>query len=74
AKQGITLALTPEAKKHVAMAGFTPRYGVRPLKGAIRNLLRRPISRMIVSGQLPKGSTLTITAETADKPEEWVVS
>jgi hypothetical protein len=29
---------------------------------------------MIVSGQLPKGSTLTITAETADKPEEWVVS
>jgi ATP-dependent Clp protease ATP-binding subunit ClpB len=74
AKQGITLALTPEAKKHVAMAGFTPRYGVRPLKGAIRNLLRRPISRMIVSGQLPKGSTLTITAETAEKPEEWVVS
>ncbi|NIJ51160.1 ATP-dependent Clp protease ATP-binding subunit [Dyadobacter arcticus] len=60
-KQGITLELTPEARKHIAMQGFTPRYGVRPLKGVIRNMLRRPISRMIISGEVEKGSVIRLS-------------
>ncbi|MCF2490490.1 ATP-dependent Clp protease ATP-binding subunit [Dyadobacter sp. CY347] len=64
-KQGITLQLTPEARKHIAMQGFTPRYGVRPLKGVIRNLLRRPISRMIVSGEVEKGSVIELSLNDA---------
>jgi ATP-dependent Clp protease ATP-binding subunit ClpA len=60
-KQGITLTISPEAKQYLALAGFTPRYGVRPLKGVIRNQLRRPISRMIISGQAPKGTTITLS-------------
>ncbi|MNY64807.1 Chaperone protein ClpB [compost metagenome] len=59
-KQGISLNLTPEARKNIAMQGFTPRYGVRPLKGVIRNLLRRPVSRMIISGEAGKGSVIEI--------------
>jgi ATP-dependent Clp protease ATP-binding subunit ClpA len=60
-KQGITLELTPEARMHIAMQGFTPKYGVRPLKGVIRNLLRRPISRMIISGDAGKGSVIRLS-------------
>ncbi|TLU97998.1 ATP-dependent Clp protease ATP-binding subunit [Dyadobacter luticola] len=60
-KQGIILELTPEARKHIAMQGFTPRYGVRPLKGVIRNMLRRPISRMIISGEVEKGSVIRLS-------------
>ncbi|MCE6988898.1 ATP-dependent Clp protease ATP-binding subunit [Dyadobacter sp. CY323] len=60
-KQGIALELTPEARKHIAMQGFTPRYGVRPLKGVIRNMLRRPISRMIISGEAEKGSVIRLS-------------
>lgn len=59
-KQGIILEITPEAKKTMALIGFTPKYGARPIKGNIRNQLRRPISRMIISGELSKGSTLKI--------------
>ncbi len=59
-KQGITLEITPEAKKAMALIGFTPKYGARPIKGNIRNQLRRPISRMIISGELVKGSVLKI--------------
>lgn len=59
-KQGITLQMTDEARKHIAMQGFTPRYGVRPLKGVIRNLLRRPVSRMIISGEVGKGSVIEL--------------
>lgn len=59
-KQGITLTITPEAKKHLALTGFTPKYGARQIKGVIRNQLRRPISRKIVSGELVKGNTISL--------------
>jgi ATP-dependent Clp protease ATP-binding subunit ClpB len=80
-KQGIALELTPEARKHIAMQGFTPRYGVRPLKGVIRNMLRRPISRMIISGDLEKGSVVALSLDDqnevvwkTEKPEKEAVS
>ncbi len=60
-KQGIALNITDEAKQKLALSGFTPRYGVRPLKGVIRNQLRRPISRMIISGQAIKGSIVNLS-------------
>jgi ATP-dependent Clp protease ATP-binding subunit ClpB len=59
-KQGITLDLTPEARRHLALSEFTPQYGARQLKGVIRNQLRRPISRMIVAGEISKGSAITV--------------
>jgi ATP-dependent Clp protease ATP-binding subunit ClpA len=59
-KQGITLEISPEAKKQIAFEGFTPKYGVRPLKGVIRNKLRRPISRMIILEEVKKGSHILI--------------
>jgi ATP-dependent Clp protease ATP-binding subunit ClpB len=62
-KQGITLNLTDEARKNIAMQGFTPRYGVRPLKGVIRNLLRRPVSRMIISGEASKGAVIDLSTD-----------
>ncbi|MEZ0611477.1 ATP-dependent Clp protease ATP-binding subunit [Fibrella sp. WM1] len=62
-KQGITLAISPEARQQLALSGFTPRYGARPLKGVIRSQLRRPISRMIISGELTPGSTLHINLD-----------
>ncbi|MFD2934203.1 ATP-dependent Clp protease ATP-binding subunit [Spirosoma flavum] len=60
AKQGITLELTPEARQHLALSEFTPQYGARQLKGVIRNQLRRPISRMIVAGEIGKGAVVEV--------------
>ena len=59
-KQGIILDLTPAATEHLALSGFSPRYGARPLKGVIRSQLRRPISQMIIAGELGKDHTLKI--------------
>ncbi|HLZ88271.1 MAG TPA: ATP-dependent Clp protease ATP-binding subunit [Puia sp.] len=58
--QGIELRITPAAAKHVAQSGFSPDYGARPLAGVIRSHLRRPLSRMIVSGELQHGSKITM--------------
>ena len=60
-KQGVSLSITPEAKKFLALSGFTPKYGARQIKGVIRNQLRRPISRMIIGGSLTKGNNLKIS-------------
>lgn len=59
-KQGITLQIDDEARKALALEGFTPKYGARPIRGVIRNRIRRPLSRMIVSGELTKGSQVTL--------------
>lgn len=62
-KQGIALEITPEAKDVLAKIGFTPKYGARPITGTIRNQLRRPLSRMIISGEITKGSTVSISTD-----------
>lgn len=59
-KQGIILHLDDEARKALALEGFTPKYGARPIRGVIRNRIRRPLSRMIVSGEIGKGSEVTL--------------
>ena len=62
-KQGITLQLTDEAKKQLAVMGFAPQYGARPLAGVIRNNLRRPLSRKIISGEAGPTGTPALTLD-----------
>jgi ATP-dependent Clp protease ATP-binding subunit ClpA len=62
-KQGIVLEVVDEAKKYLALTGFTPRYGARQISGVIRNQLRRPISKYIISGELGKGSKVIVGLE-----------
>ena len=59
-KQGITLTISPKAMSDLALSGFNPKYGARPLNGVIRNQLRRPISKMIVSGSISKGNQIAL--------------
>ena len=59
-KQGITITITDDAKKMLAHKGFTPKYGARQVSGIIRNYLRRPISRLIISDKLSKGHALEV--------------
>lgn len=56
--QNMDIELTDAAKKELAFKGFTPKYGARQVSGVVRNYLRRPISRMILSGDLKSGEKL----------------
>lgn len=58
-KQSIQLEIDAETRKKLALEGFSPKYGARPLRGIIRNRLRRPISRMIISQKVGKGQKIT---------------
>jgi ATP-dependent Clp protease ATP-binding subunit ClpB len=59
-KQGIVLEVTEKAREFLANSGFTPKYGARPLQGVIRNQIRRPLSRMIITGELSRGDTIKL--------------
>jgi ATP-dependent Clp protease ATP-binding subunit ClpA len=72
-QQGIELILTDEAKRNLALRGFTPQYGARPLAGVIRNQLRRPISRLIIAEKLIKNQTLTIGWDNGQNELSWSI-
>ncbi len=60
-RQGIELEVDRNAKEFLAKLGFTPKYGARPISGVIRNQIRRPLSKKIISGELQKGETVKLT-------------
>lgn len=70
-KQGVELVLTEEAKKTIALKGFTPKYGARQLAAGIRNELRRPISKMLIAGDLNKGDVLTVDWDANQEILKW---
>ena len=61
--QGIQLEIQEDARKKVAMDGFNPTFGARPLIGEIRNQLSRPISKMIIKGEVKAGDTLSVSLD-----------
>jgi ATP-dependent Clp protease ATP-binding subunit ClpA len=71
-RMGITLTITDDARKKLSMEGYSPRYGVRPLTGVIRNRIRRPLSRMIVAGQVSKGSKAHLSVKNDEL--DWQIS
>lgn len=63
-KQYITLKINNEAKRMLALSGFTPKYGARQISGVIRQQIRRPISKMIIGGKLQKNSKVELKLDT----------
>jgi len=47
----------------LAKKGFTPKYGARPLRGVIRNDLRSPLSKLLISGDLQKGAKINLDVD-----------
>lgn len=70
-KMGIGMQISDDAKSMLALKGFTPKYGARQLSGVIRNQLRRPISRYIISGELKKGNSVIISKNTDSDELLW---
>ncbi|RPE05767.1 ATP-dependent Clp protease ATP-binding subunit [Chitinophaga lutea] len=71
ARQHITLEISGEARRALALSGFTPRYGARQITGVIRNKLRRPISRHIIAGELGAGQTISVSLGEGSGELSW---
>ncbi len=66
-KQEITLNISEKAISYLAKKGFTPKYGARPLRGVIRNDLRSPLSKMIISEKIKKGAVVNLELDKNNK-------
>jgi ATP-dependent Clp protease ATP-binding subunit ClpA len=67
-KQGVTLEITEKAKDHLSKNGFNPKWGARPLASIIRMQIRRPLSRMLISGDLVRGQQITLDLDEKFEP------
>jgi ATP-dependent Clp protease ATP-binding subunit ClpB len=65
--KGIKLEIEDVAKEKLALSGYTPKYGARPIVGVIRNQLRRPLSRMIIADKIKRGSEVRLIMDENDK-------
>ena len=61
-RAGYDLVLTDEAKDVIATKGYDLQYGARPLKRTLQNEVEDRLTDLILSGQIEKGQTLTLSA------------
>lgn len=58
--KGINVIVTDEALDYLVEKGFDPKMGARPLQRVIDNEIKRPLSRMMLFGDLKNGGSLII--------------
>ncbi len=72
-EQGISLEISDEAKHQIAMRGFNAQYGARPILGIIRKEIRRPLSKMIISGDIKTGDKVSLQLD-EEKNLKWTIN
>ena len=65
AERHITLELTERAREHLAVTGYDPNYGARPLKRAIQKELETPLGRLLLKGEVKDGQTVVVDHDRA---------
>ncbi|MBO9335245.1 MAG: AAA family ATPase [Roseiflexus sp.] len=62
-EQGLTLELTPAAKKLLVREGYNPAYGARPLRRTVQRLVETPLSRNLLRGLFKPGDTILVDVD-----------
>ena len=62
-EQNISLELSEEARKAIALRGFNQQYGARPILGIIRKELRHPLSKKMIAGEIKSGDKVKVSLD-----------
>ena len=68
AEREVSIEFTTEALDKLAEEGYDPAFGARPLRRTLQRMIEDPMSEMILKGEIPNGSKVTI--EPNDKTGE----
>jgi ATP-dependent Clp protease ATP-binding subunit ClpB len=60
AERKIELELTEAAKGFIAQSAYDPHFGARPLHRYLQTRLETPLAKMIISGELADGASVTV--------------
>jgi ATP-dependent Clp protease ATP-binding subunit ClpB len=61
----LTLAVTPEAREWLALTGFDPVYGARPLRRLIQSAIGDQLARALLAGDISDGDTVRVDLDEA---------
>ncbi len=62
ARRSLRLELTDAARDHLAMAGYDPTFGARPLKRLIQREVQDPLAMRLLSGEIGDGARVVVDA------------
>ena len=65
-QQQINITISEDAKEFIAVNGFDPIYGARPLKRYIQRNIETKLAREIIAGRVHEQSTVGITVQDGD--------
>jgi ATP-dependent Clp protease ATP-binding subunit ClpB len=65
ADRRLTLTVTPAAREWLAVTGFDPVYGARPLRRLIQSAIGDELARKLLSGEITDGSAVTVDLDEA---------
>jgi ATP-dependent Clp protease ATP-binding subunit ClpA len=70
-EQNIELEIDESARKYITSVGFNAHYGARPILGIIRKEIRRPLSKLIISGDANPGDKVTMRYDEENHAMAW---
>lgn len=73
-EQNIDFEIHESARKYVTKVGFNAHYGARPILGIIRKEIRRPLSKLIISGDIKAGDKVIMMYDEINKYINWEIS
>jgi len=56
----LTLSVTPAAREWLAVTGFDPVYGARPLRRLIQSSIGDKLARELIAGEVTDGDTVVV--------------
>ncbi|MEN0130540.1 MAG: ATP-dependent chaperone ClpB [Brevundimonas sp.] len=59
----LTLQVTPDAREWLALEGFDPAYGARPLRRLVQREIGDRLARALLSGEVRDGQTVVVDRE-----------
>jgi ATP-dependent Clp protease ATP-binding subunit ClpB len=65
ADRRLTLQVTPAAREWLAVTGFDPVYGARPLRRLIQSAIGDQLARGLLSGEISEGDTVLVDLDEA---------
>ena len=70
--KSIALTLTDEARDLLAVKGFDPAYGARPMRRAVERFLEDPLAESLLRGDVKSGDSVNVVKKAESEELEFV--
>ena len=65
AERRLTLNVTPAAREWLALTGFDPVYGARPLRRLVQSAIGDQLARSLLAGEIKEGDEVLVDRDDA---------